>query len=81
MDHLRIQEFREEGLIYHGNKIVDIQLLSFELINKYGLSWNYCSSGAADMAALVDFALRGEQFEDITPLLVGSHDPMIHPGI
>jgi len=76
----KCKEFRENGLSYAGNAIVDIQILSFEMINRYGLSWNYCSSGAADMAALTDFALRGEQFEDQTPLLVGSHDPMIHPG-
>ena len=37
--------------------------------------------GAADMTALADFALRGTQFDDQPLLLVGSHDPMIHPGI
>lgn len=79
-DGLGCQEWRESGLDYTGNTITDIQLLSFELINNYQLSWNYCSSGAADLAALVDFALRGEPFESNTPLLVGSHDPMIHPG-
>merc|ERR1712190_406314 len=79
-DGLGCQEWRESGLDYMGNTITDIQLLSFELINAHQLSWNYCSSGAADLASLVDFALRGEPFEQNTPLLVGSHDPMIHPG-
>ena len=72
--------WRKEGLSYVGNTITDIQIMSFEFINNYGLSWNYCSAGAADMAALADFAIRGKAFEDRTPLLVGSHDPMIHPG-
>merc|ERR1719384_279552 len=72
--------WREQQLSYVGNTVVDIQILSFELINRYGLSWNYCAAGAADMAALADFAFRGPPFADGTPLLVGSHDPMIHPG-
>jgi len=72
--------WREQTLSYVGNTIVDIQILSFELINNYGLSWNYCAAGAADMAALSDFAFRGTPFISGTPLLVGSHDPMIHPG-
>eukprot|EP01084_Bolivina_argentea_P113698 202607_1 len=74
------QAFRSEPLQYIGNIVNDVQILSYELINNYGLSWNYCSAGAADMGALVDFAIRGTQFADLTPLLVGSHDPMIHPG-
>ena len=73
-------DWRGNKLLYVGNIINDIQILSFELINNYGLSWNYCSAGAADMAALADFAIRGTPFEELTPLLVGSHDPMIHPG-
>eukprot|EP00488_Nonionellina_sp_1-RS-2012_P003896 TRINITY_DN8543_c0_g1_i1.p1 TRINITY_DN8543_c0_g1~~TRINITY_DN8543_c0_g1_i1.p1 ORF type:complete len:228 (+),score=47.23 TRINITY_DN8543_c0_g1_i1:165-848(+) len=70
----------DRPIALYCNIISDIQLLSFELINKYGLSWNYCSSGAADLASLVDFALRGVPLADLTPLLVGTHDPMIHPG-
>mmetsp|Transcript_41398 Transcript_41398/g.66586 ORF Transcript_41398/g.66586 Transcript_41398/m.66586 type:complete len:1075 (-) Transcript_41398:25-3249(-) len=74
------KEWRKAGLSYLGNAITDIQIMSFELINRYDLSWNYCSAGAADMAALADFAIRGTPFDEITPLLVGTHDPMIHPG-
>jgi len=74
------QRFRRQGLNYVGNPITDIQIASFELINRYGLSWNYCSAGAADMGALADFAIRGTPFEAFTPLLVATHDPMIHPG-
>lgn len=76
----KCQLFRAEGLEYVGNLISDIQLLSFELINKHELSWNYCAGGAADLASLTEFAVRGTQFPEGTPLLVGTHDPMIHPG-
>jgi len=72
--------FQQEGVEYVGNIVTDIQLLSFELINNYGMSWNYCAAGAADLTALTNFAVRGTPFEDGSPLLVGTHDPMIHPG-
>jgi len=76
----KCQTFQGEDLQYVGNLVTDIQLLSFELINKHDLSWNYCPGGAADMAALTGFAIHGHQFVENTPELVGSHDPMIHPG-
>lgn len=73
-------QFYRDGLQYKGNKIVDIQIFAFKLIQDYGLSWDYCSGGAADMNALSKFAFDGEQFLQFSPLLVPSHDPMIHPG-
>ena len=52
--HRNVWPGEKEGLSYVGNAITDIQIMSFEFINNYGLSWNYCSAGAADMAALAD---------------------------
>eukprot|EP01083_Nonionella_stella_P067359 178121_1 len=73
-------EFRADGLEYVGNTIVDIQIFAFKLIAEYDLSWNYCSGGASDMNALVEFAFDNTEFLPFTPVLVPSHDPMIHPG-
>ena len=71
---------KDESLHYVGNKITDIQLFAFKLIQNYGLSWDYCSGGASDMSALTKFAFDNEQFTQFSPLLVTTHDPMIHPG-
>ena len=46
----------------------------------FALYRNYCAGGAADLDALVQFAMDSVQFAKNTPLLAVSHDPMIHPG-